>query len=67
MAGYWIASDDRDDPTEIFPAGLAGLEAAILRAREISAACSPREVRKGRRVIRRYVDGEWVTARSGTA
>ena len=63
MAGYWVRGDDRAVVAEIFPAGLKGLEAAILRARELSAACSPREVVKGGRVIRRYEDGEWITER----
>ncbi len=61
MAGYWIRSDDRAGPAETFPGNLAGLIDAIMRARELSAACSPREVVKGGRVIRRYEDGMWVT------
>jgi hypothetical protein len=46
---------------EIFPGTLAGLGAAFVRAQELSAACSPREVRKGRQVIRRYENGTWVS------
>ena len=62
MAGYRVRGDDRAGPAEIFPGTLPGLVAAILRARELSAACSPREVLKDRRVIRRYEDGEWIEA-----
>jgi len=61
MAGYRVAGDERPDVTEIFPGTLDGLVAAICRAQEVSAACSPREVRKGGRVIRRYEDGNWIT------
>jgi hypothetical protein len=63
MAGYRVVSDNRPDVAEIFPGTLKGLEDAILRARELSAACSPREVRKGPAgsavVIRRYENGIW--------
>ena len=59
MSGYRIRSDDRGDLAEIFPDTLAGLEDAIMRAREVSAVCSPREVVKSGRVIRRYEDGMW--------
>jgi hypothetical protein len=61
MAGYWLKSDDREDPAVIFGSGLHDLEQAILRAREVSAVCSPREVRKGRQVIRRSENGTWVS------
>ena len=61
MAVYRVTGDERPDVTEIFPGTLDGLIKAICRARELSAACSPREVRKGTAVIRRYEDGIWVT------
>ena len=48
MAGYRVAGGERPDVAEIFPGTLDGLIAAICRAREVSAACSPREVMKER-------------------
>ena len=60
MAGYLVTSGERPDVTEIFPGTLDGLIEAICRAQEVSAACSPREVIRDGRVIRRYEDGKWI-------